>query len=77
MGWIEYANYRQRRVEAGASVVREVGRREVAAMRRSASSRKTDAPGGRRSRPFALRGGDLGLLERHRHKPQRLHVTLS
>lgn len=41
MGWIEYANYRQRRVEAGASVVREVGRREVAAMRRSASSRKT------------------------------------
>ena len=30
-----------RRVEAGASVVREVGRREVAAMRRSASSRKT------------------------------------
>ena len=36
MGWIEYANYRQRRVEAGASVVRE-----VAAMRRSASSRKT------------------------------------
>lgn len=27
--------------EAGASVVREVGRREVAAMRRSASSRKT------------------------------------
>lgn len=41
MGLIEYANYRQRRVEAGASVVREVGRREVAAMRRSASSRKT------------------------------------
>lgn len=41
MGWIEYANYRQRRVEAGASVVREIGRREIAAMRRSASSRKT------------------------------------
>lgn len=40
MGWIEYASYRQRRVEAGASVVREVGRREVAAMRRSASAKK-------------------------------------
>lgn len=40
MGWIEYANYRQRRVEAGASVVREVGRSAITAMRRSASAKK-------------------------------------
>ena len=40
MGWIEYANYRQRRVEAGASVVREVGMSAITAMRRSASAKK-------------------------------------
>lgn len=36
-----YAEYQQRRVEAGAATVREVGREEIAKVRKSASTSKT------------------------------------
>lgn len=41
MGFIEYANYRQRRVDAGKTEVRLVGKRELSAMRKRASTSKT------------------------------------